>query len=98
MPANTWYTRHIVTSVGAMCARMLIAAYGCVICIFNVDLLSQFKKKTKGSVADANNYRRITILSCRGKLFIPLLNNRFNEYLFSMNIIGKEQAGFRKGY
>ena len=54
--------------------------------------------KNKGSVADANNYRGITILSCLGKLFTSVLNNRLNEYLDSMNMIGEEQVGFKKGY
>ena len=54
--------------------------------------------KNKGSVADANNYRGITILICLGKLFTSVLNNRLNEYLGSMNMIGEKQAGFRKGY
>ena len=59
-----------------------------------MDLLSQFIKN-KDSVADANNYRGITILSCLGKLFTSVLNNRLNEYLDSMSMIGEEQAGFR---
>ena len=49
------------------------------------------------SVADINNYKRITILSCLGKLFTTLPSNRLNKYLDSMNMIG-EQTGFRKGY
>ena len=39
--------------------------------------------KNKFSGADANNYRGITILSCLGKLFTSVLNNRLNEYLDS---------------
>ena len=62
-----------------------------------MDLLSQFIKN-KGSVADVNNYRGITILSCLDRLFTSVQNNRLNEYLDSMNIIGEEQSGFRKGY
>ncbi|KAI0235914.1 hypothetical protein LSAT2_013530, partial [Lamellibrachia satsuma] len=42
--------------------------------------------------------RGITIFSCLGKLFTSVFNSRLNEYLDSMNMIGEEQAGFRKGY
>ena len=45
-----------------------------------------------------DNYRGITILSCFGKLFTAVLNNRHNNYLENVNILDEEQAGFRKGY
>ena len=45
-----------------------------------------------------DNYRGITILSCFGKLFTAVLNHRLNQYLENMNILCKEQAGFRKNY
>ena len=54
--------------------------------------------KIKGDKANPNNYRRITILSCFGKLFTAVLNNRLNKYLESMNLLCEEQAGFRKNY
>ena len=45
-----------------------------------------------------DNYKGITILSCFGKLFTAVLNNRFNVYLENMDVLCEEQAGFRKGY
>jgi hypothetical protein len=53
--------------------------------------------KKKGSPDDPNNYRGITILSCLGKLFTAILNNRLNDYIEQFNVIGNEQAGFRNG-
>ena len=37
-------------------------------------------------------------MSCFGKLFTAVLNNRLNRYLEDMNILNEEQAGFRKSY
>ena len=54
--------------------------------------------KNKGDRASPDNYRGITILSCFGKLFTAVLNNRLNKYLEDMNVLAEEQAGFRKGY
>lgn len=54
--------------------------------------------KGKGDMADPDNYRGITILSCYGKLFTTVLNNRLNCYLENMNVLCEEQAGFRKNY
>ena len=54
--------------------------------------------KNKGHKASPDNYRGITILSCFGKLFTAILNNRLNNYLESMNLLCEEQAGFRKKY
>jgi len=54
--------------------------------------------KGKGSPNDSDNYRGITLLSCLGKLFTAVLNNRISKYLESNNLLGEEQAGFRSGY
>ena len=54
--------------------------------------------KNKGNRMDPNNYRGITILSCLSKLFTSILNTRLNKYIEDNNILGKEQAGFRKNY
>ena len=54
--------------------------------------------KNKGDAANPDNYRGITILSCYGKLFTAVLNNRLNCYLEDMNVLCEEQAGFRKKY
>jgi hypothetical protein len=45
-----------------------------------------------------DNYRGITLLSCLGKLFTSLINNRLNIYLEETNLLGIEQAGFRDGF
>ena len=45
-----------------------------------------------------NNYRGITLLSCLGKLFTSILNNRLYAFCEENKILGESQAGFRKGY
>lgn len=37
--------------------------------------------KGKGSLNDVDNYRGITLLSCLGKLFTAILNERIKKYL-----------------
>ena len=54
--------------------------------------------KNKGDKQDPKNYRPITILSCMGKLFTALLNNRLNKFSDDFRIIKENQAGFRKHY
>ena len=54
--------------------------------------------KQKGSREDPDNYRPITILSCLGKLYTSVLNNRLISYTEDKNIIGEEQIGFRENY
>ena len=54
--------------------------------------------KKKGNPSDPNNYRGITLLSCLGKLFTAVLNERLTSYLEDNNMIGDEQAGFRNGH
>ena len=54
--------------------------------------------KNKGDTNDPKNYRPITILSCLGKLFTSILNNRLNDYADSVQLILENQAGFRKQY
>ena len=54
--------------------------------------------KGKGSKNDVNNNRGITILSCLGKLFTGAINHRFKEFLDRQNVIGPEQAGFKKDH
>ena len=50
--------------------------------------------QNKGDPVSPDNYRGITILSCFGKLFTTILNNRLNSYLYNMSILFEEQAGF----
>ena len=54
--------------------------------------------KGKGSQLDPNNYRGITLLSCVGKLFTSILNNRLNAFLNVYGVLNENQAGFRKMY
>ena len=54
--------------------------------------------KGKGSHTEPNNYRPITILSCLGKLFTSVLNERLVQFNSIQNIINENQAGFRKSY
>ena len=54
--------------------------------------------KNKGSPTEPSNYRPITLLSCMGKLFTSILNQRLNTFLELNNILEENQAGFRKGY
>ena len=51
--------------------------------------------KKKGDRKDSNNYRGITLLSCVGKLFTTILNERLKAYCESNNIISENQVGFR---
>ena len=54
--------------------------------------------KKKGLKNDPNNFRGITILSCLGKLFTNVLNERLCKFSDENNIIKNNQAAFRKGY
>ena len=54
--------------------------------------------KNKGEKSDPNNYRGISIISCLGKLFTALINERLTKFADINDIIGEEQAGFRAGY
>ena len=50
----------------------------------------------KGNNTDTNNYRGITVLSCIGKLFTRLLNDRLNKWAESESVLTESQFGFRK--
>ena len=54
--------------------------------------------KNKGDINDPDNYRGITLLSCFGKLFTSILNDRLTTYINLNEMMGEAQAGFRKGY
>ncbi len=43
--------------------------------------------KMNGPLTDPINYRPITILSCLGKLFKPVLNERINKFLKNNNLL-----------
>ena len=50
----------------------------------------------KGDKQLAENYRGITLLSCAGKLFTSILNNRLNEWAEGNDVFCEVQFGFRK--
>ncbi len=54
--------------------------------------------KGKGPRDSPENYRPITILSCLGKLFTSVLNERLTRYSNENYIINQNQAGFRKNF
>ena len=52
----------------------------------------------KGDNSDPKNYRPVTLLSCIGKLFTSIINERLNDYSREVNLILENQAGFRKNF
>lgn len=54
--------------------------------------------KNKGDPSLPENYRPITILSCLGKLFTLIINNRLKCYAEKYSILESCQAGFRKNH
>ena len=50
----------------------------------------------KGAVNDPNNYRGISLCSILNKVFMKILYNRLSKWVENNNILGEEQAGFRK--
>ena len=54
--------------------------------------------KQKGGPIDPSNYRPITLLSCMGKLFTSVINNRLQAYSEEPSKINNCQAGFRKKF
>ena len=54
--------------------------------------------KNTGNRLDPDNFRAITLISCLGKLFTSILNDRLNDFSNEFEVISKHQAGFRKGH
>jgi hypothetical protein len=54
--------------------------------------------KHKGGGDDPDNYRAITLISCLGKLFTSIINNRLTFLSNEFEIIFKNQSRFRKGF
>ena len=50
-----------------------------------------------GSKSEPTNYRGVTLLSCLGKLFISILNNRLLQYTIQKKILSDSQLGFLAG-
>ena len=51
----------------------------------------------KGDANNANNYRGISLVSCFGKLFTGVLNNRILKWEKEYNVLTDAQFGFRNG-
>ena len=51
--------------------------------------------KNKGDRMKPDNYYPITLLSCQGKVFTCILNNRLEAFANVINLIKENQAGFR---
>ena len=54
--------------------------------------------KNKGNPLDPKNFRPITILSCLGKLFTAILNERLYRFSEEDLLMNENQFGFRKSY
>ena len=54
--------------------------------------------KQKGGPTDPSNYRPITLLSCMGKQFTAVINNRLQAYSEDHSKINNCQAGLRKKF
>ena len=55
--------------------------------------------KNKGDVKDPDNFKAITWISCLGKLFTSIINERLT-FIFAneVSLISYNQTGFRKGH
>ena len=51
----------------------------------------------KGDIHEPSNYRGITLLSCVGKLFTSIINNRLTKWAEENNLYCENQFGFRRG-
>ena len=49
----------------------------------------------KGSINNVDNYRGLTLLSCVGKRFTCIINNRLKNWAENYNVYVEAQAGFR---
>ena len=54
--------------------------------------------KNKGDPQDPDSYRGITFVSCLGKVYTAIINERLKLFANSIELITKSQAGFRKDY
>ncbi len=54
--------------------------------------------KNKGSSKDPKNYRAITLMSCLGKIFTGILNNRLASLSDEIGLLSSAQAGFRNAH
>ena len=54
--------------------------------------------KNEDNINTVSNYMGITLLICVGKLFTSLSNSRIYDFLSVNELLGEDQAGFRKLY
>ena len=54
--------------------------------------------KQKGKISEPANHRPITLLSCMGKLFTSIINERLQNFSEKYEKITKCQTGFRRGF
>ena len=50
----------------------------------------------KGDISDPDNYRGISLLNVCSKLYSYILNRRISDWVEEKNVLGEEQAGYRK--
>ena len=50
-----------------------------------------------GTKSDPSNYRGISLLSCLGKIFLPILNKRLTKFSIDEGLLSETQLGFKKG-
>ena len=51
----------------------------------------------KGNKSEPENYRGVTLMSCLGKFFLSIINNRLMQYTIDKHILHKSQLGFVPG-
>ena len=51
----------------------------------------------KGEKEDPDNYRGISLMSCLGKLFLTIINNRLTKFCLSKGLISPSELGFVQG-
>ena len=51
----------------------------------------------KGAKEDPDNYRGISLMSCLGKLFLTIINNRLTEFCLTKGLISPSELGFVYG-
>ena len=62
---------------------------------WSISVISPLRKK--GSKLDPDNYRTVSLLSCFGKFFLAILNQRITKFAIEQNIRSKGQLGFLPG-
>ena len=63
--------------------------------MWNISIISPVSKK--GSKTKPENYRGISLLSCLGKFFPAILNQRLTKFINEKPILAKAQLGFIAG-